>query len=197
MQELLIPGRYLTPKWQAYVTPSDKAFTFSNGLQIRSLWELKQALVSLPEDVVMHHVRDEENDIAVWVEFVVGDKDLADEMRAYKHRWGLIVALERQMMRTLSMPHYLAKRWLTKTERPFTFVSGEEVFSLEELRDRLTQVSDETVEFHRERIPNDISVWVSDMVGDYELAGLLEEASSREQMQRFVADHVSMLVEAK
>ncbi len=38
--------RYDSPKWQAYVTPSDKACVFSNNLEVRSLFELKQALAS-------------------------------------------------------------------------------------------------------------------------------------------------------
>jgi hypothetical protein len=191
----MIPSRYLTPKWQAYVTPKEKSFVFSNGVGVRSLWELKQALLTLPEDVVNNHLQNE-NDIAVWVEFVIGDKELAEEMKSNKHRWGMIVALERQMMRTLSLPSYVAKRWLTPVENGFTFSSGEQVKSLSELKDALAKVSDEVIAFHQERMPNDISVWAMDVVGDYELADLLQEASSRLQMLRFVEDHVDMLEEA-
>ena len=39
-------------------------------------------------------------------------------------------------------------------------------------------------------------MWVVDIVGDYELAELLTEATSREQMQRYVEDHLEMLREA-
>lgn len=195
MNDLLIPNRYLTPKWQAYVTPSDKGFSFPNGISCRSLWELKQALLSLPEDLILHHL-DNRNDFADWVENVVGDFDLAEEMRKYQHRWGLIVAMERQLMRSVSLPDYVAKRWLSKAYAPFTFVSGENVSSLEELASVLLKVSDDVVSFHSERNPNDISVWVADVIGDYELADMLEDASSRSQMQRFVEDHIAELKEA-
>jgi len=196
MHDLIIPARYLAPKWQAYVTPKSNNFIFTDGTAVSSLWSLKQALLRLPEDIIMHHLTKESNDIANWVEHSVGDKELADELKKYNHRWGLIVALERQLMRTLNLPHYLAKRWLQASQNPFTFSSGEVVDSLSQLRDTLNAVSDDVISFHRERKPNDISVWVSDIIGDYELGDLLDEASSRVQMHRFVADHVEMLEEA-
>lgn len=196
MMDEPIAARYLAPKWQAYVTPSEKGFVFANGLRVLSLWELKRALLELPEDLVLAHVSDGKNHVADWVENVVGDKELGEELRKQSHRWGMIVALERQMMRTLNLPDYVAARWLAKTEQPFTFASGEKVYDLEKLAEVLADVSEEVVAFHKERRPNDIAVWVGDMVGDFELAALLEEASGRWQMQRFVEDHVAMLKEA-
>jgi hypothetical protein len=191
-----IAHRYSEPKWQAYVTPSNKAFTFSDNTSVSSLLELKHALSALPEDVVMGHIGEKNNDIVNWVEFVVGDKELAEELRKYNHRWGMLVALERQMMRTLSLPSYVAKRWLSGTELRFTFVSGETVSSLEDLSKTLGIITDATVEFHGERVPNDISKWVADVIGDYQLAEILEESSNREQMKRSIDDHIDMLKEA-
>lgn len=196
MHDLIIPARYLAPKWQAYVTPKIKNFNFSDGTQVSSLWSLKQALLRLPEDVIQHHVRSDSNDIANWIEHSVGDTDLAAELKKYNHRWGLIVALERQMMRTQNLPSYLAQRWLAQTDHVFNFSSGQSVSSLYELRDTLEHVDDQVIAFHKERDPNDISVWVSDIVGDYELGDLVNEANSKIQMQRFVADHIEMLEEA-
>lgn len=196
MHDLVIPARYLAPKWQAYVTPKDKYFVFTDGTSVGSLWALKQVLLRLPEDIIAHHIREDGHDIASWVANAVGDKELAAELEKYNHRWGLIVSLERQLMRTLNLPQYLAERWLAPVSMPFTFVSGQKVSSLYELRDALGEVNDDTVAFHQERDPNDISVWVSDIVGDYELGDLLDEAASRIQMQRFVSDHIEMLQEA-
>ena len=191
-----IPHRYTEPKWQAFVTPESKAFVFSNGYKVRSIWELKQALATLPEDEVRKYVNPETNSIADWVQDTVKDEELADALRKYDHRWGLIVALERQMMRTMNLPHYVALRWLGKAEYDFTFVSGEKVHTLEELAQSLGKVTDETVQFHMERVPNDISRWVTEVVGDYILGEILEEASNRDQMRRFVEDHLVMLKEA-
>lgn len=191
-----VPNRYAEPKWQAYITPESKAFTFESGRRIHSLYELKIALTEENEDNIALHLKDGKNDLAEWVEHTLGDKDLATEMRHYDHRWGLIVALERQMMRSLSLPPYVAKRWLSASDIPFTFVSGQVIHSIEDLSKTLKEVSDDTVLFHRERVPNDISKWMMDIIGDYQLSELLEEANNRMQMIHFLDDHLQMLHEA-
>lgn len=191
-----IPRRYTTPKWQAQVTDGEQAFRFTDGTAVKSLFELKQALATLPEDAINHHVNEERHDVADWVEFVIGDAQLAQELRQYTHRWGLIVSLERQLMRTLNLPAYVANRWLSPTERKFTFKGGKSVGSLEELAEALQNLPDEEIEFHCERMPNDIARWVLDVIGDYELAEMLEEGANRSQMHRFITDHLDMLHEA-
>ena len=192
----LVPNRYAEPKWQAYVTPESKSFIFSSGRKIRSLYDLKVALTEEFEDVIASHLQDGKNDLADWVGNVIGDKDLAEDLRHSTHRWGLIVGLERHMMRCLSLPSYVAERWLQPSEISFTFVSGQSVHSLTELLSALKEVSDETVLFHRERVPNDITKWMMDIIGDYQLAELIEEATNRLQMIHFVEDHLDMLKEA-
>ncbi len=191
-----VPSRYAEPKWQAYVTPDAGAFIFSSGRKIKSIYDLKTALTEEGEDVIANHLKDGKNDLADWVETIIGDHELAAEMRHYNHRWGLIVAVERSMMRALSLPAYVAKRWLKASDIPFTFVSGQTIHSLIELSKTMNDISDETVAFHRERVPNDISKWIMDIIGDYQLAELLEEATNRTQMIHFIEDHVAMLTEA-
>jgi hypothetical protein len=190
-----IPKRYSEPKWQAFITEIEKQFRFINGVQINSLFELKQALLTLPEEVITHHVNDNNNDLANWVEFVCNHKQLAEAMRQYQHRWGMIVALEREQMRTLNLPPFVAHYWLRQVDLPFTFVSGETVKSLADLKTALEQVNDETIQFHLEREPNDIAKWVNDIIGDYELSELLAESTNHLQMSRFVEDHLIKLEE--
>ncbi|MFC1653975.1 hypothetical protein ACFL1M_03975 [Patescibacteria group bacterium] len=188
--------QYLSPKWRAYVTPRNKAFLFSNGLSVKNLWELKQAFLAFTEDVINVHIGDGSNHIADWVEHVVGDKDLADELRNYSHRWGLIVALERQMMRTLNLPDYVAKRWLREVTSPFSFSNGVEIRSINDLKESIDSLPEDVLKFHYERHPNDLSVWLSDVVGDYYLAESLEEVNSKEQVSWIISDHLEMLEEA-
>jgi hypothetical protein len=192
----IVPSRYAEPKWQAYVTPDSSAFSFSSGRRIKSVYDLKVALTEESEDIISNHLKDGRNDMADWVDSVIGDHDLASDMRRYNHRWGLIVAVERRMMRTLSLPDYVAKRWLKTSEIPFTFVSGQTIHSIQDLAKVMSEISDETVTFHRERVPNDISKWIMDIIGDYQLAELLEEATNRTQMIHFLEDHIGMLTEA-
>lgn len=189
-------NQYLSAKWQARVTPSSAAFKFNNGVMINNLWELKQALRIVREDIIAEHVREGKNDLADWVENIVKDKNLANELRKTTCRWGLIVALERQMMRTVNLPFYVAERWLEKVELPFNFVDGKTADSLYELKKVLEETNDETVEFHLEREPNDIAKWVNDVIGDYQLAAVLAESTNRLQMLTFVSDHLEMVEDA-
>lgn len=189
-------NRYLSAKWQARVIPSKNAFKFNNGVMVHNLWELKQALRIVREDIIAEHVHEGKNDIADWVEYQINDIDLANNLRKVTSRWALIVALERQMMRTVNLPWYVAARWLDKTLYPFLFQDDKRAASLYELRDVLKSTSDEVVEFHLEREPNDIAKWVDDVVGDYQLAAVLAESTNRLQMLTFVEDHLAMLEEA-
>ena len=188
--------RYFIPKWQARVVPSSAAFKFNNGVIVANLWELKQALRVVREDIIAEHVNDKKNDLADWVQNVVKDQELADELRRTTTRWGLIVGLERQMMRTINLPWYVADRWLQKTDLPFYFFNGKSTASLDELEKILGEIEDSVVDFHLERDPNDIAKWVNDVIGDYLLAEILCESTSREQMITFVADHIVMLRDA-
>jgi len=108
----------------------------------------------------------------------------------------MIVALERQMMRTLNLPHNVAQRWLGTVEWAFHFKDGFKAESLASLKKALETVSDETVEFHLERDPNDVSKWVNDIIGDYQLSEILVEATNRQQMLSYVTDHIEMLEHA-
>jgi hypothetical protein len=192
-----IPRRYTQPKWQIKIIEKDKQFVFPSGAVVTTPFEFKQALMTVPEEDIHTLATDKEHHIANWFEFVIGDVDLANELRKYNHRWGMVVALERQQMRTLNLPPHVAKYWLRKVEIPFTFVTGEEVKSSKELGKAIAKVSDDTVDFHLEREPNDISLWVTEIIGDYELSELLEESSNRTQMEHIISDHLVKLVEAQ
>jgi hypothetical protein len=191
----VIPRRYDSPKWQANV-PVGQAFRFSNGLAVQNLYDLKQALSSLPEDIVKHHVNDKRHDLAEWIQYSVGDVSLAEAIRTQQHRWGMIVTLERHQMRTLNLPPYIAQRWLSPVTETFSLNAGPAITSLSELSESLKQVSDEAVLRHCERVPNDIAKWLNDCIGDYQLAEILAESTSRSQMSRNVEDHLAMLREA-
>jgi hypothetical protein len=46
--------------------------------------ELKDSLEGMPDDVFKYHVTKEKNDFADWVEFVLGDSELATGLRKSK-----------------------------------------------------------------------------------------------------------------
>lgn len=191
----VIPRRYDAPKWQACVAP-EQVFVCQNGVRLANLFDLKQALSTLPEPVLQHHLSPERHDFSIWVASAVGDADLSRAIAKQHHRWGLIVTLERHLMRTLNLPGYVAKRWLRTSSHPFYFHSGQAAASLDELHRELIRASDAQLSDHLNRIPNDIAKWVNDEIGDYPLAEILAEANNRLQLAAVIEDHLIMLREA-
>ena len=191
-----ITRQYQAPKWQARILQDDKCYFFPSGLKVCSLWELKQALKSISQADLESAVGEGYNYIADWVEHVIGDRHLADQLRRTTHRWGLIVNLERQMMRTLHLPNYVAQRWLSPAVSPFTLADGRQVWSLYELRDALQHTASEVIEKHLQPEPNDFVVWIDNAIGDYLLSGLLKNVKSHKQLINRISDHLVMLEDA-
>lgn len=190
------PHRYQSPKWQAPIILDNLKFHFKQGPTVSNLFQLKNALTVVSDSTLYFHVNNDKHDIADWIEHVVGDQALANSLKKQTHRWGLLVHLERQMMRTLNLPFYVAKRWLGPASSELKLISKESATNLKDLSKVLKKTSDETIDFHLERVPNDISQWVLHSTGDYLLSDILVESSNRSQMQRFVSDHISMLKDA-
>jgi len=60
----------------------DQCFWANNGAIIGTLIELSNFLSSVPPDTFKHHVNRQKNDFADWVEFVLGDAELATTLRS-------------------------------------------------------------------------------------------------------------------
>ena len=57
-----------------------RIFYVINGMTLRSLYELKDALASMSDDTYAHHVNDERNDFSSWVKEVHNDEELANAL---------------------------------------------------------------------------------------------------------------------
>lgn len=188
--------QYLAPKWRAYVTPPEAGFVFESGLSIHSLWDLKVALLTLEDSIIAPSIQKDTHLLAKWVDDCIGDSQLAQVLAGTNQRWGMVVALERQMMRTLNLPDYVARRWLALTPYPFKFATGQEVACLTDLQKEMPSILESVVSFHYERYPNDLSTWLADSIGDYYLADSLIETTGKEQIMTVINDHLIMLTEA-
>ena len=62
----------------------EQCFWASNGAIISTLVDLAHLLASIEESVYKHHARKDKNDFADWVEFVLGDSELAASLRKAK-----------------------------------------------------------------------------------------------------------------
>jgi len=59
----------------------EQCFWTTDGKIIGNLVELQKTLAAMAEDVFKHHVTRQKNDFADWVEFVLGDAELAGQLR--------------------------------------------------------------------------------------------------------------------
>jgi hypothetical protein len=62
----------------------EQCFWTHNGAIISTLIDLSNLLSSVDKDIFAYHVRKDKNDFADWVEFVLGDKELATALRKSK-----------------------------------------------------------------------------------------------------------------
>lgn len=58
-----------------------QCFWVTDGSIISNLVELRDMFDSISLDTFKYHVTQEKNDFADWIEYVLGDKELADELR--------------------------------------------------------------------------------------------------------------------
>lgn len=59
----------------------EQCFWANDGKILATLVDLERALLKMSKDTFLHHVRGTKNDFADWVEFVLGDTELALELR--------------------------------------------------------------------------------------------------------------------
>lgn len=60
----------------------EQCFWTHNGAIISTLIDLSNLLTSIQDDIFKYHVKKDKNDFADWVEFVLGDAELAGSLRA-------------------------------------------------------------------------------------------------------------------
>jgi len=74
-----------TPKYLATV-PEAKIFRSHDGKIIKNLDELAQVLRNMSDDTYIYHVNRSKNDFATWVRVVLGDRELAADLKTTMSR---------------------------------------------------------------------------------------------------------------
>ena len=74
--------------------PPDHKFWLKTGGEVSNLEDMSLALKDMDEEVFVHHVNDEKNDFADWIQNVVKDEDLASTLHKIKTQEGTRKALE-------------------------------------------------------------------------------------------------------
>lgn len=83
------------PEWavQKKEIPPRQYFILRNGQPIKSLHDLMEAITYIDDATFNHHVGEYRNDFANWVGDIIGNTELAQEIRSAKDREGIIDAL--------------------------------------------------------------------------------------------------------
>ncbi len=68
------------------ISKTEKPFRLHLGAEISSIRELAEALDIMSEDTFKHHVNENKNDFAKWIEDVFNDEELAAKIRHLKSR---------------------------------------------------------------------------------------------------------------
>lgn len=76
-------------RFLSHVEQGWQAFWFNNGPIVHNLAELQKALPRLKAKTFSHHVTKKNNDIANWVHFVIGDRELAGKIKKSKTKQGV------------------------------------------------------------------------------------------------------------
>ncbi|MBU0472184.1 MAG: hypothetical protein KKF89_01520 [Nanoarchaeota archaeon] len=76
-------------------------FYMVEGTCCSDLCELSVAIDSLSDELFKHHVNDEKNDFANWIEAVMEDKELADALRQSKDKNRQVVEILKVVVKNL------------------------------------------------------------------------------------------------
>ncbi len=89
----------------------------------------------------------------------------------------------------------VSKSWLADVpeDKVFWCHDGRVMKNLEELYAGLQEMSEETFHYHVTEDRNDFSKWIRDVIGDYGLSTELQNAATKEQAAKVVADRVAWL----
>lgn len=74
--------------------PEGKAFIFADSVAVRDIQSLRRHLEKCSENVVQHHINDDKNDFAVWINDVLKSRPLARSVSFAKSRKEILKILK-------------------------------------------------------------------------------------------------------
>jgi hypothetical protein len=105
------------------------------------------------------------------------------------------VKLAQEVEKMVKMTRSVAEAMLgdVSEEKRFWSSDGRYLKNLEEMRDALNQMADETFTYHSNENKTDFSNWVKDVIGDEKLARDLVKCTNKMQAAKAIADRVAWL----
>ncbi len=152
-------------------------FHMHNGVVIKNLHELIDALEIIDEDTFKHHVNAPMDDFAGWIRNVIKDTNLADKVSKIKTREEMITLLETE---PVQVEEIVSKR--AKPKDYFWLKNGVVIKDLYELSDALRVMDDDTFNYHVNAQKNDFSVWLAHSLNSKYLAEKVSPIKSRQEI---------------
>ena len=69
---------------------SEQCFWVNNGPILKNLDELANALQEISDEAYRHHVNSEKNDFSNWINDVIGDRKLANDLLSSKNKESML-----------------------------------------------------------------------------------------------------------
>jgi len=157
----------------------EKYFCMYNGIIIKNLRELIDALEIMDEETFAHHVNSEKNDFSSWVENVIKDKHLSEKLRNAKTREEMINIVETQKIHIEDGSLNIQQ---LKPADYFRLSNGVVIRSIYELSDALKAMNEETFSHHVNSEKNDFSSWAAQSLKNVYLAEKLGKSKTRQEM---------------
>jgi len=79
------------------IASGDECFWVNQGPVLENILDLRDLLLSIEKEQFEHHVNRNGNDFAVWVEYVLEDKDTAMQMKKIKTLTAMIKTIEKAL----------------------------------------------------------------------------------------------------
>jgi hypothetical protein len=157
----------------------EQYFYLHNGVVLKSLHDLIDALEIMDKATFKHHVTKNRNDFSEWVKHVFKNRNLAEKIKKAKTKEEMIGILETEPFAKDKSRNNHKK---LPPRKYFWLANGAVIKSLEEFLDALKVMDDELFGEHVNKDRNDFSNWVKHVLKNEHLGERLEKAKTREEM---------------
>jgi hypothetical protein len=82
-------------------------FITKTGKEIKSIQELPEHLQQMDEETFKHHVNEQKNDFSNWIQDVIKDKELAEEIKTEKNKAEAAKKVEAKVKRLKKIKEHL------------------------------------------------------------------------------------------
>jgi len=184
------------------ISDSRRQFHTKDGQVITNLVELACYMKSCSDEIFKHYVSKEHNHLANWVDHVILDMDLANQMH---------LVLQRNPMKNIVIKrvNFLVHNALRDVRRGekarmvlqdavlpeelFVTIDGLVVRNIWELHEFLKSAKGHVFSYHVSNLKNDFSDWIAEVLMDFELAEQVLTAETQDEMTSLVGQRVSQL----